>query len=734
MLSSIRSLSVRHFVPFAPFLLVACQSTGAEPVATPDTEVATATAFVVERPDPVALCRELKDAVDRDSLAQLHELVASRPHPAGSPGDEALIDWMASYFEDLGLEVEVQPFWALLSFPISAELELVSPERLRLPLAEDELEADPFSSHAELDFGWNAYSASAEVHAEVVYANYGRLEDFAELARRGVDCSGKIVLARYGGNYRGYKAKYAEEAGAAGLVIFTDPSDAGWGRGLSWPEGGWSNGSSIQRGSILTLPYYGDPTTPGAPSTQDAERIDLADIGLPTIPVQPIGWDAAQSILQHMSGPEAPQAWQGGLPQRYRLTGGSHLKLRLAVEQERRIARTANVVATLRGTEDPDQAVVLGSHHDAWTFGAGDPCAGLICVLEAARVWAESGVRPRRSISFACWGAEEHGIVGSVEWIEAELEGLRENGVAYLNLDMAAMGMDLRASASPSLQRVLARAAELVPTAGDRTALEDWIERAPGPHGDGLPAFGDLGGGSDHAGFVAHAGLPSAAVHAGGAEGVSYHSAYDDLAWYRSVVGGDYASAELVTRMVLCTSTLLADESIVPLDPARFGPEALRHLEDLTRRGRDTGAFASGASNGEGEATTTVDPMLAELAEVLTVHGERVRRLAARLTDGAADLDDERRQAINALLVGWERAWLDSDGLPGRPWYQNLFAATDETSGYAAWMLPALRWAVERGDGDLVREQLGRYEAVVERLEANADRLEALLERSTAGA
>jgi N-acetylated-alpha-linked acidic dipeptidase len=712
--------SVRGPLVLAALFVAACQSTNG-------TE-APVTAPAPPRPTPDELTARLVDDVDALSLAALHDAVATEPHPAGSPGDEATIEWLARTFEELGLEVEVQYFWALLAFPEHAELELVSPQRLRLPLMEDALPEDPSSSHPRLDPGWNAYSASAEVTGEVVYANYGTLEDFAELERLGIDCRGKIVLARYGGNFRGYKVEYAEAAGAAGLVIFTDPRDSGWGQGLSWPEGGFANGSSIQRGTVLTLPYYGDPLTPGREATEDAERIDVSAAGLPTIPVQPIGWDAARSIMEHMAGPEAPQAWQGGLPFRYRLTGGPHVHVRLAVQQSRRIARTANVVATLRGSEAPEQCVVIGSHHDAWTFGAADPCAGLICVLEAARVWSrarDQGVTPRRSIVFACWGAEEYGIIGSVEWIESRLARLEESGVAYVNLDMAAMGLEVNASASPSLQSVLSRAANAVVQPDDAngaSALEAWLTRAPGPHADGMPAFGDLGGGSDHAGFVVHAGLPSAALSAGGARGVSYHTAYDDLAWYRRVVGDDYDSARLVTAITLAATTALADEALVPLDPARFGREALRHLETLTTRGRALGLFADADDSG------AIDPVFAKLAQRLTQHGERVERLTSRLANQSAALDDETRLAINALLVRWERAWLDDAGLPGRPWFKSLYAAADETSGYAAWMLPALRWAIEEQSNDLLVEQLARYDAVLDRLEANADALARLTE------
>jgi N-acetylated-alpha-linked acidic dipeptidase len=257
--------------------------------------------------------------------------------------------------------------------------------------------------------------------------------------------------------------------------------------------------------------------------------------------------------------------------------------------------------------------------------------------------------------------------------------------------------------------------------AGD-SALDAWLDRAPGPHADGLPAFGDLGGGSDHAGFVVHAGLPSAALSAGGARGVSYHTAYDDLAWYRRVVGDDYDSARLVTAITLAATTALADEPLVPLDPARFGREALRHLGTLTERGRTLGLFANA------EDRASIEPVFAGLAQRLTEHGERVERLTARLASRSATLDDQTRAAINALFVRWERAWLDDAGLPGRPWFKSLFAAADETSGYAAWMLPALRWAIEEQDLAVLHEQLARYDAVLDRLDANADTLARLIE------
>ncbi|MEZ6195137.1 MAG: M28 family peptidase [Planctomycetota bacterium] len=401
---------------------------------------------------------DLVAAVSPKALRSFHELAAGRVHRAGTPADLEHCEALAAAFRKMGYEVELHEIHPYLPSPVRAELEIVAPERLRLPVKERVLDDDPWSADEEIEFGWNAYAASGEVTAEVVYANFGRDVDFARLRELGVDCRGKIVLARYGGNYRGYKAKFAEEAGAAGLVIFSDPADAGYGRGLSWPEGGWANDSSIQRGSILTLPWAGDPLTPGVCATADAERLDPAAIALPRIPVQPIGWAAAQEILGRMRGREAPGDWQGRLPFRYRLVGGSDLRVRVLVEQKRSLAKTFNIVATLPGRESPDDYVVFGSHHDAWTFGAADPCAGVITVLEAARVLAERAFaiekpwRPRRGIRFALWGAEEQGIIGSTEWVESRPAEIAAHAIAYVNLDMAAMGLQLSASASPSLE------------------------------------------------------------------------------------------------------------------------------------------------------------------------------------------------------------------------------------------------------------------------------------------
>lgn len=399
----------------------------------------------------------LRDAVSPEQLRRWHDLTSSRPHVAGTPGDREVCDHLEAAFREMGLNVERHEIEVYLAAPVSAAVSIVAPAPLDLPIIEKPLDEDPYTSHPDLTFGWNAYSASGEAIGEVVYANYGTKEDFAVLRDLGVDCTGKIVLARYGGNYRGFKAKYAQQAGAAALLLFTDPQDGGFARGPVYPAGGWANETYIQRGSILTLDYPGDPLTPFEPAEEGAERLDPRDVALPEIPVQPIGYGAAEEILARMTGDAAPPPWVGALPCDYRLTGGAALRVRVQVHQERRLMKTWNIIATLPGSHWPTDRVIIGAHHDAWSFGAGDPNCGTIAVLEAARCFArlaQAGRRPRRSILFACWGAEEFGIIGSTEWAEARALMLNTSALAYFNLDMASMGLDFSAARLRTKARV----------------------------------------------------------------------------------------------------------------------------------------------------------------------------------------------------------------------------------------------------------------------------------------
>ncbi|MFG0305429.1 MAG: M28 family peptidase [Phycisphaerales bacterium JB040] len=640
--------------------------------------------------DAPSYADRLNQVPDPDRLREYHTLLASEPHDAGTPGDRAVVENLAALFESFGLAVEKQELSLYLSRPVSARVRVFAPDLddagLELPLVERPVEGDSFAGRTDdpdLRPGWNAYSGSGEVTAGVVYANHGRLEDFRRLEELGVSCAGKIVIARYGGNFRGYKAKYAEEAGAAGLIIYTDPQQDGWGRGLSWPEGGYANGAHIQRGSIKTLDYSGDPLTPFEPAFPDAERLSPEGVALPTIPVQPMGWDAAREILGRMRGPQAPGDWQGGLDFRYRLTGGDGLTVSLRVEQVRELTTTWNVIGTLPGAVEPEREVLIGAHHDSWGHGAGDSMCGMICVVESARAFgelAQRGVLPRRTVRFIGWAAEEHGIIGSTEYVESRVRELGADGVAYINLDMAAMGPNLGSSASPSLRGVVAEASRHVPQAGapGETVWENWVSDPSDP--GAMPRFGNLGGGSDHVGFLCHACVPSVSLGSGGSPGVSYHSQYDNLDWYRAIVGDDYEPALMITRMAVGIAARLAHEPVIPLDPTAYPDDVRAHL--------DSADPVEGVTESDLEHARTAArvPVLREGVVAPWRHPD-----TARLSPGQLD-------ALNAELIAIERSWCADGFDDGRAWYRNGFAAPDATSGYAAWMLPGIRRALHEGD------------------------------------
>ncbi|MBL9031038.1 MAG: M20/M25/M40 family metallo-hydrolase [Phycisphaerae bacterium] len=668
-----------------------------------------------ERAAFAALDRTLVETPRADRLLAWHQLLGEEPHVAGSEGDARVIEKIENAFREMGLEVQRHEFWALLAKPVAAELEIVGTPPVRLSVREDMLMQDAPSRHPNQNFGWNAYSGSGEVEAEVVYVNYGTKADFARLRAMGVETTGRIAIARYGGNFRGYKAKFAEAAGCVGLIIYTDPADSGYAKGIPYPEGGYSNSSCIERGSLSTLGYAGDPLTPGVEATRDAKRLDEREIDLPRIPVQPIGYGSAAKIMERMTGAGVPEGWQGGLPFAYRLTGGDGLRVRLKVEQTRAIVPTANVIATLRGTTEADKKVVIGCHHDAWGCGAADPLAGTIALMESARAFAEAakaGHRPRRTLVFAAWGAEEFGIIGSTEWVEANRDNLIAHGVAYFNLDMASMGPNFAASGSPSLRRVLFAAAGVVPQArakAPRTVLDDWLSRAADERFPGMPRVGSLGGGSDHIGFLCHVSVASASISAGGSRGNAYHSTYDTLPWYWKVVGEDYEPALLVTRMTTAAAARLAYAPLLPLDPSDYGPEAQRHLSDLGKRAVELGLWSR--ENEPAWMARLGSRAEAYRARALAVRGD----LLAALDSGR--LSGQGLAGVNRLLMAGDRAFLDEDGMPGRPWFRSLFVANDEDSGYASWMLPGLRRAIEQKDPAAAEEAAGRLIAAFKKLE-----------------
>ncbi|MDA0337784.1 MAG: M28 family peptidase, partial [bacterium] len=550
--------------------------------------------------------------------------------------------------------------------------------------------------------------------AGIVYVNYGRREDFQQLRELGVSLQGRIAMARYGGNYRGFKARYAEDAGAVGVIIYSDPANYGYRGGPVYPEGRQWSASTVQRGSIKTLPYDGDPLTPFvaalAGATSGVQRLDPDQVGLPQIPVTPLAYGAATEILSRMTGAAVPADWQGGLPFAYRLEGGEDLTVRLQVEQPHQLVRIVDVCGTVEGSQWPGQEVILGSHYDAWTFGAVDPNGGTAMLLTLAQSLGKLARKhpPRRSITICHWDAEEYGIIGSTEFVEQHAERLQASTVAYINADMAVAGPNPSGSASPTLKQLLIDAAASVEHPDDNggSLLARWN---PSDRGRDEPAIGNLGGGSDHVGFYTHLGIPSMWPGMGGPS--LYHSGYDDFAFYERFCDPDFTYGPAVARLNGLLALRLANADVLPYALARYPADLATHVADLRKLAEANHRLADWS----------------ELDRAITGLHQAVSDWDVARADLINSGDDRRLLAVNEALLGLEKAFVAEGGLQERPWSRSLYAAPDPFSGYASWMLPGLRYEVLEGGDDSLAQWLAVYVDAVDDLTA---RVAALIERA----
>ena len=631
--------------------------------------------------------------------------ITAEPHPTGSEAQIRVGQYIVGAMEEAGLEVEEHPYDVYLpQLTDDVEAHIVTPTALQLTNREPALEEDRFSSHPDLLNGWNAYSGSGDVTAPVVYANFGRREDYRALDSMGVSLEGKVVIARYGGNFRGFKVKFAEEHGAAGVIMFNDPGD---GEGEAYPEGPMMSPWTIQRGSVLTLPWTGDPLTPfvAALTMEEdptVERLDPADVAFHTIPVLPIGYGAASEILTRMTGDPVPEGWSGGLELDYRLTGGADLTVRVRVNQPLALTRATNVVGTIPGTEFPDEWFILGAHYDPWGFGAIDPNGGtamLLTLADALGALSEEGCRPRRSIMIAHWDAEEYGIIGSTEWVEEFRVELEANSIAYINADAAVSGPNFGSSSSPSLKGPILDAVASVEYPGTgRSVLDWWAEQNPDMD---EPPLGNLGGGSDHVGFYTHAGVPSGGLSSGGAGGV-YHSNYDNFAWFERFGDTAFVFGPMVARADGVLALRFANADILPFDVGRYATDTRTHVQTLLE--------VAQARRVDADLTALVTSTQALEQAATAFEAARSDRL------GGGAVAPEDASAINRALIGLEKAWLNDDGLQDRRWSRSLYVSPDPFSGYASWMLPGIRYEIETDDPADIPEWEGKYIAAIDDL------------------
>jgi len=644
--------------------------------------------------------------IDKTSFKKHLKKLTERPHVVGSEGNQEVIRYIGEVMQLAGMKVTNYPYDVYLpKNPGKSLIEIVTPNRDVLNQKEDIIENDPYTKDPELWKGWNAFSGSGDVTAEVVYANYGRKEDFETLKSLGIDVSGKIVIARYGGNFRGYKAKFAEANGASGLIIYTDPQDSGFTKGLVYPNGPYYNSSTIQRGSLLTTDFTGDPLTPFEPALpldgkEKIERIDPKNAQLHSIPVSPIGYGEAEKILSQMNGDPVPQSWQGGLPFTYRLEGGSSLTVRLKVDQKIDFVRATNVIGMLKGTDAPDEWIILGCHLDSWGFGATDPSSGTAMLLSLSQTLGklkDEGYSPKRSILIGHWDAEEHGVIGSTEWVEQMREELNAKGVIYMNFDGAVSGKGFGVSSAPTLKKLLVEASKDVKYPYTDQSLYDFWNK----ENKNEPPIGNLGGGSDHIAFYMHVGVPSLSGGAGGPN--VYHSNYDSFRFYERYVDPEFQMGPMVEHIAGIMTLRMANGDIIPYNLNRYASDLKIHFTNAENK--------INLYDDEFNGFTLSKEAIKSLEQTSDVLTQEIRRY---LNNG--NFSNKNLSIINQLLIDLEKSFISDKGMYFGSWYRSIYASSDPFSGYAAWILPGLEYEIALKSSDRLYEWDKRYSDAINSL------------------
>lgn len=626
-----------------------------------------------------------------------------------------MAEYVAEQYRAAGLETEIVEYRVWMNYPKQIRVDVVAPAGVKMPPSgREHVEGDPFQDHPEVVMPFNGFSPSGEVEAEIVYANYGQPEDLDKLAEMKIDVRGKILLVRYGENFRGVKSFVAQERGAAGVLIYSDPIDDGYFKGDIYPKGPWRPWDAVQRGSILYMFMYpGDPTTPGKASLAELnpkERIAPEEAAsLPRIPTTPLSPNQAAPLLQNLGGPESPREWQGALPFTYHV-GPGPVRVRMKLVQEYAYRPIWNVIGKVRGTEMPDEWIVAGNHRDPWVFGAVDPNSGTAAQLEAARGIGEllkTGWRPRRTLVFASWDAEEQGLIGSTEWVEQHTAALGDS-VAYLNIDSGVAGPDFGASAVPSLKQFVRDVTRSVPSPKGGSVYDVWLatsrkeqerKKQPAPalvgeeprQPEAKPSpdveVGDLGSGSDYTPFLQHLGVPATDVSSGGDYGV-YHSVFDNFAWYKRFADPDFLYQQQMARVYGVEMLRLAQADVLPFDYQDYGKEITAFIQDAKRKARK--AF--------GDDAPSFDAAL-EAARRFTEAGAALNAHRAQMPADTAGLNRVLRQAERALLL--------NAGLPRRPWFRHAIFAPGIYTGYAAVVIPGVNEAIDAKSKDRTAAQLG---------------------------
>ncbi|MBK9314189.1 MAG: M28 family peptidase [Acidobacteria bacterium] len=653
-----------------------------------------------------------------ERLKEYMRVLSAEPHHVGTEAGRRNAEWMRDQLNSWGLKASIEEFDVLFPTPKERSLELVSPSKYAAKLKEPQIAEDPDSGDANQLPTYNAYSGDGDVTAQLVYVNYGIPADYEQLEKMGIDVRGKIVIARYGASWRGIKPKVAHEHGAVGCIIYSDPKEDGYFQGDVYPQGPYRNETGVQRGSVMDMPVHpGDPLTPGWGATKNARRLSRDEAKtLMKIPVLPISYSDALPLLKALGGQIVPESWRGALPITYH-AGPGPATVRLKVMSDWSIKTIYNVIARIEGSTYPDEWVIRGNHHDAWVNGADDPVSGMATVLEEARAFGEllkQGWRPKRTLIFCAWDAEEPGLLGSTEWVEQHATELREKAVAYINTDSTSKGW-FGMSGSHTLEKFIndvsrtvkdpknrgtlweasqARRLSAARTDADRERLKARAE---------IP-IGALGSGSDYTAFIDHLGIASLNIGFGGeAGGGIYHSIYDTFAWYTRFSDTTFEFGRTLVQAAGTATMRLSDSEILPFEFTNFAETVSGYVSEI--------AALSGGK-------TDILPLRKSVDNLTRAANDYDRALRDAHREGRKPGNPK---ALNKLLYQSERKLISAVGLPRREWFKHQIYAPGFYTGYGVKTLPGVREAIEQKNWNEATEQVKVISATLDAMTLQID-------------
>lgn len=689
-----------------------------------------------------------------ENLRTWMKRLSARPHHVGSPYGKENADFIAAQFKSWGFDTKIEQFDVLFPTPKTRLLEMTAPEKFTAKLEEPELKEDATSNQKSEQLpSYNAYSADGDVTGDLVFVNYGVPADYEELERRGIDVKGKIVIAKYGGSWRGIKPKVAAENGAIGCLIYSDPKDDGYFQGDVYPKGAYRSENGAQRGSVADMPVFpGDPLTPGIGSTKGAKRLDRKDA--PTImkiPVLPISYADALPLLRNMGGAVAPENWRGALPITYHLGGNNAVKVHLKLEFNWDIKPIYNIIAKMKGSERPDEWIMRGNHHDAWVNGADDPISGLVAEMEEARALGElakTGWKPKRTIVYAAWDGEEPGLLGSTEWVETHADELKNKLAVYINTDSNGRGF-LGVGGSHTLEKFINEVAKDVPD--PQVKMSVWERRRASRVVNGSAnarkeamnrsdlRISALGSGSDFTPFLQHLGIASLNMGFGGEDGGgSYHSIYDSFDHYTKFGDFDFAYGVALAKVCGRAVLRLANADTLPFEFTNFADTVNNYANEIMKMTdsmrEETEAMNRMISNGmlksvQNPQETFVMPK--PKSEVPFLNFAPLQNAVAKLQESAKNfqtaskgknLSVEQQKNLDQILMKTEQSLISNQGLPRRPWFRHQIYAPGFYTGYGVKTLPGIREAIEQRNWKEAGEQISITSKTIENFAAEIDK------------